>query len=41
MENKSEKVEQNSLIDNFAKTENILKDMCEIIEIMLPQSHRL
>ncbi len=32
MENKSEKVEQNSLIDNFAKTDNILKDMCEIIE---------
>ena len=32
MENKSEKVEQHSLIDNFAKTDHILKDMCKIIE---------
>ena len=32
MENKLEKVEQNSLIDNFVKTDNILKDMCEIVE---------
>ena len=32
MENKLEKVEQNSFIDNFVKTDNILKDMCEIIE---------
>ena len=32
MENKSEKIKQNSLIDNFVKTDNILKDMCEIIE---------
>lgn len=32
MKNKLEKVEQNSFIDNFVKTDNILKDMCEIIE---------
>ena len=32
MENKLEKVEQNSFIGNFVKTDNILKDMCEIIE---------
>ena len=32
MDNKLEKIEQNSLIDNLVKTDNILKDMCEIIE---------
>ena len=32
MENKVEKVVQNSFMDNFVKTDDILKDMCEIIE---------
>ncbi len=32
MENKLEKVGQNSIMDNFVKTDDILKDMCGIIE---------
>ena len=32
MENKLEKIGQNSFMDNFVKTDDILKDMCEIIE---------
>lgn len=32
MENKLEKIGQSSFMDNFVKTDNILKDMCGIIE---------
>ena len=32
MENKIEKIGQNSFMDNFVKTDNILNDMCGIIE---------
>ena len=32
MENKLEKIRQNNLMDNFVKTDDILKDMCGIIE---------
>ena len=32
MENKLEKIDQNSFMDNFVKTDDILKDMCGIIE---------
>ena len=32
MENKLEKLGQNSLMDNFVKTDDLLKDMCGIIE---------
>ena len=32
MENKLGKIGQNSFMDNFVKTDDILKDMCEIIE---------
>lgn len=32
MGNKLEKPSQNSLMDNFVKTEDLLKDMCGIIE---------
>ena len=32
MENKLEKNEQNSFMDNFVKTDDVLKDMCGIIE---------
>ena len=32
MENKLKKIGQNSLMDNFVKTDDILKDMCGIIE---------
>ena len=32
MENKLEKIGQNSFMDNFVKTDDILKDMCGIIE---------
>ena len=28
MENKLEKIDQNSFMDNFVKTDDILKDMC-------------
>ena len=31
-ENKLEKIGQNSFMDNFVKTDDILKDMCGIIE---------
>ena len=32
MENKLGKIGQNSFMDNFVKTDDILKDMCGIIE---------
>ena len=32
MENKLEKIGQNSFMDNFVKTDDILNDMCGIIE---------
>lgn len=32
MENKLQNVGQNSIMDNFVKTDDILKDMCGIIE---------
>ena len=32
MENKLEKFGQNSFMDNFVKTDDILNDMCGIIE---------
>ena len=32
MDNKLEKIGQNSFMDNFVKTDDILKDMCGIIE---------
>lgn len=32
MENKLQNVGQNSIMDNFVKIDDILKDMCEIIE---------
>ena len=32
MENKLEKIGQNNFMDNFVKTDDILKDMCGIIE---------
>ena len=32
MENKLEKISQNSFMDNFVKTDDILNDMCGIIE---------
>ena len=32
MENHLEKIGQNSFMDNFVKTDDVLKDMCEIIE---------
>ena len=33
MENKLEKIGQNNFMDNFVKTDDILKDMCGIIRI--------
>ena len=32
MENKLQNAGQNSIMDNFVKTDDILKDMCGIIE---------
>ena len=31
MENKLEKISQNSFMDNFVKTDDILKDMCGLL----------
>ena len=36
MENKLEKIGQNNFMDNFVKTDDILKDMCGIIEESMP-----
>ena len=35
MENKLEKFGQNSFMDNFVKTDDILKDMIEVIYIIV------
>ena len=32
MDNKTEKINQNNIVDSFVKTDDILKDMCGIIE---------
>ena len=40
MENKLEKIDQNSFMDNFVKTDDILKDMCVIIESSQKDSYR-
>ena len=32
MDNKPEKIDQNNFVDSFVKTDDILKDMCGIIE---------
>lgn len=40
MENKLIKTEQNSLMNNFVKTDNILKDMCSIIEHAKDNAYR-
>ena len=40
MENKLEKIDQNSFMDNFVKTDDILKDMCGIIESSQKAAYR-
>ena len=40
MENKLEKIDQNSFMDNFVKTDDILKDMFGIIESSQKASYR-
>lgn len=40
MENKLEKIGQNSFMDNFIKTDDILKDMCGIIESSQKAAYR-
>ena len=40
MENKLEKIGQNSFMDNFVKTDDILKDMCGIIESSQKAAYR-
>lgn len=40
MENKLEKIDQNSFMDNFVKTDDILKDMCGIIESSQKTAYR-
>ena len=40
MENKLEKIGQNSFMDNFVKTDDILKDMCGIIESSQKAAHQ-
>ena len=40
MENKLEKVGQNSFMDNFVKTDDILNDMCGIIESSQKNAYR-
>ena len=35
MENKLEKIGQNSFMDNFVKTDDVLKDMIEVIYIIV------
>lgn len=40
MENKLEKIDQNSFMDNFVKTDDILKDMCGIIESLQKAAYR-
>ena len=40
MENHLEKIGQNSFMDNFVKTDDVLKDMCEIIESSREAAYR-
>ncbi|MGN9055969.1 DUF1016 N-terminal domain-containing protein, partial [Bariatricus sp. HCP28S3_A7] len=40
MENKLQNAEQNSIMDNFVKTDDILKDMCGIIESSQKAAHQ-
>ncbi len=40
MENKLGKIGQNSFMDNFVKTDDILKDMCGIIESSQKAAYR-
>ena len=40
MENKLEKNEQNIIMDNFVKTDDILNDMCGIIESSQKTAYR-
>ena len=40
MENKLEKIGQNNFMDNFVKTDDILKDMCGIIESSQKAAYR-
>ena len=40
MENKLEKISQNSFMDNFVKTDDILKDMCGITESLQKVAYR-
>ena len=39
MENKLEKIGQNNFMDNFVKTDDILKDMCGIIRNLHKKLH--
>lgn len=40
MENKLQNAGQNSIMDNFVKTDDILKDMCGIIESSQKAAHQ-
>ena len=40
MENKLEKISENSFMDNFVKTDDILKDMCGITESLQKVAYR-
>lgn len=40
MDNKLEKISQNSFMDNFVKTDDILKDMCGITESLQKVAYR-
>ena len=31
MDNKTEKINQNNIVDSFVKTDDILKDMCRVL----------
>lgn len=40
MDNKTEKINQNSIVNSFVKTDDILKDMCGIIESSQKAAHQ-
>ncbi|MEE0554034.1 MAG: PDDEXK nuclease domain-containing protein [Clostridia bacterium] len=40
MDNKTEKINQNNIVDSFVKTDDILKDMCGIIESSQKAAYR-
>ena len=40
MDNKPEKIDQNNFVDSFVKTDDILKDMCGIIESSQKAAHQ-